>query len=203
MIVTFVCMLIAAEPITPSQLHDALQVPPRGATAEELAERIRAAFPEGTDLKGGAKPLVDGSMVAFIVEADNSPSRPPRVTGMINHGRGIDLVPIGETGLWARIELIPTDTKFAYAYTVGDRTFGQGILEMPDWRYPPESQEQPGRKYGKAIRLSFRSQVFNNQRTGAISVPAAYAPAGPPAGFMVFQDGDAYLKEHVGTVVDN
>ena len=26
---------------------------------------------------------------------------------MVNHGRGYDLVPIGETGLWARIELIP------------------------------------------------------------------------------------------------
>jgi enterochelin esterase family protein len=198
-------LLISAEPqpITPSQLHDALQVPPRGAAAEALAERIRAAFPAGTDLKGGAKPLVDGSMVAFIVEADASPTRPPRVTGMVNHGRGYDLVPIGETGLWARIELIPTDTKFAYGFTVGDRTFGQGVVEMPEWRYPPESQEQPGRAYGKTLTLKFRSTVFNNNRTGAIYVPAAYKPAGPPVALMVFQDGDAYLREHVGTVVDN
>ena len=43
-------------PITPSQLHDALQVPPRGEAAEALAARIRAAFPEGTDLKAGGKP---------------------------------------------------------------------------------------------------------------------------------------------------
>jgi enterochelin esterase family protein len=142
-------------------------------------------------------------MVAFILEADASPARPPRVTGMVNHGRGFDLVPIGETGLWARIELIPTDTKFAYSYTVGDRTFGQGTVEMPQWGYPPESREQPGRKYGKAIPLTFRSQVFRNNRTGTIYAPAAYDPAGPPAALMVFQDGDAYLKEHVGTVVDN
>jgi enterochelin esterase-like enzyme len=74
---------------------------------------------------------------------------------------------------------------------------------MPQWKYPPESQEQAGRRYGKAIPLRFRSQVFNNNRTGAIYVPAAYAPAGPPAALMVFQDGDAYLKEHVGTVLDN
>jgi enterochelin esterase-like enzyme len=203
MMPTILCLLALAEPITPSQLHDALQVPTRGKTSEMLAERIRAAFPEATDLKAGAKPLVDGSMVAFIVEADASPTRPPRVTGMVNHGRGLDLVPIGETGLWARVELIPTDTKFSYAYTVGDETFGRGTVEMPQWKYPPESQEQPGRSYGKVIPLKFRSQVFRNNRTGSIYVPAAYHSAGPPASLMVFQDGDAYLKEHVGTVVDN
>src|SRR3954449_1189959 len=202
MMLMILSLLSLVEPITPSQLHDALQVPPRGKTAEMLAERIRAAFPEATDLKAGAKPLVDGSMVAFIVEADASPAKPPRVTGMVNHGRGLDLVPIGETGLWARVELIPTDTKFAYAYTVGDQTFGRGTVEMPNWSYPPESQEQPGRKYDKAVPLTFRSQVFNNNRTGAIYVPAEYNPAAPPAALMVFQDGDAYLKEHVGTVLD-
>jgi len=203
MITALLCLFITAEPITPSELHDALQVPPRGASAEKLAERIRAAYPEGTDLKSGAKPLINGSMVAFFVEADASPSRPPRVTGMLNHGRGYDLVPIGESGLWARVELIPTDTKFAYSYTVGERTFGRGLVEMPRWKYPPESQEQPGRTYGKTVPLKFRSKIFDNNRTGAIYVPAAYKPDGPPAALMVFQDGDAYLHEHVGTVVDN
>src|SRR4051794_6558409 len=137
MLSAILCSLILVDPITPSLLHDALQVPPRGASAESLAARVRAAFPAGTDLKAGAKPMVDGSMVAFIVEADASPSRPPRVTGMVNHGRGLDLVPIGESGLWVRVELIPTDTKFSYAYSVGDRTFGQDVVEMPDWKYPP------------------------------------------------------------------
>jgi enterochelin esterase family protein len=206
MIAAVVSLLIGAEPITPSQLHDAIQVPPRGAVADALADRIRAAFPAGTDLKAGARPMVDGRMVAFILEADASASRPPRVTGMINHGRGFDLVPVGETGLWVRVELIASDTKFAYAYTVGERTFGQGIVEMPDWRYPPESKEQPGRTYGRVVPLKFRSQVYSNERTGALYVPAAYAArraAAEPAALMVFQDGDEYLKEHVGTVVDN
>jgi enterochelin esterase family protein len=203
MIAAVLCMLALVEPITPSQLHDALQVPPRGPSAEKLAERIRAAFPAEADLKLGAKPMVDGSMVAFILEADASPAHPPRVAGMVNHGRGYDLVPIGETGLWARVELIPTDTKFAYTYNVGDRTVGRGIVEMPKWSYPPESRPQPGRSYGKTVPLAFRSRIFNNNRTGAIYVPVAYDPDGPPAALMVFQDGDAYLKEHVGTVVDN
>ena len=66
MLTAILCSLLTAEPITASQLHDALQVPPRGAAAEALAERIRAAFPAGTDLKSGVKPLVDGTLVASI-----------------------------------------------------------------------------------------------------------------------------------------
>jgi enterochelin esterase family protein len=189
-------------PITPNQLHDALQVPPRGPSAEALAGRIRAAFPKDADLKTGQHaPLIEESLVAFVLEAPADSN--PRVTGMVNHGQGLDLVPIGSTGLWARVESIPTDTKFAYSYDVGGKNVGGRVVEMPDWKYPPESKEQPGRKYGKVIPLQFRSEVFRNHRTGAIYVPATYDPAGPPAALMVFQDGDAYLKEHVGTVVDN
>jgi hypothetical protein len=167
MITAFVCALLTAEPITPSQLHDALQVPPRGATAERLAERIRAAYREGTDLKQGGKPLVDGGMVAFVVEAEATPSRPARVTGMVNHGRGYDLVPIGETGLWARIELIPTDTKFAYAYTVGERP-------MPIPWASALSAGAPSRCPAGAIRRSLRSS-----QAGATARPSHWSSAAP------------------------
>jgi enterochelin esterase family protein len=74
---------------------------------------------------------------------------------------------------------------------------------MPEWKYPPESAEQPGRVYGKYLPLKFRSQVFGNNRTGWVYIPAAYKADGPPAALMVLQDGDAYKGEHVGTVVDN
>ena len=199
---TLLFSLILAEPITPSKLQDALQVPPRGAQAEELAARIRAAFPKGTDLKAGEHaPLVEGDTVAFVLEADAEPA--PRITGMVDHGRGLDLVRIGETGLWARVEQIPIDTKFAYSYTIGARTIGRRSVEMPDWKYPPESSPLPGRTYGRYVPLEFRSTTFGNKRTGSIYVPASYDPAGPPAALMVFQDGDAYRKENVGTVVDN
>src|SRR5262245_43877619 len=97
--------LAAVEPITPSQLNDALQVPPRGAAAEALAARIRASYGKDLDLKAGTHPpLVQGEDVAFVLEAPAEP--PPRVTGMVNHSRGFDLVKIGDTGLWARVERI-------------------------------------------------------------------------------------------------
>jgi len=196
-------LLTLIEPITPDQLNDALQVPPRGEAAETLAARVRAAFPPEVDLKAGNHaPLVQGSSVAFVLEAP-ADGPPPRVTGMIDHGRGVDLVPVGKTGLWVRVETVPTDTKFSYAFSAGGKTYGNRDVTMRDWKYPPESAEQPGKAYGKYTPLKFRSRVFDNDRTGWIYVPAAHKPGGPPAALMVFQDGDAYKREHVGTVVDN
>lgn len=189
-----------APPITPEELEVALQAPLDGDKADEVAGRIRAAFPDGMK---EAKPLVKGDAVAFVLEAPADLKSPPRVEGMVNHNRGLELVPIGATGLWARIEHIATDTKFAYAYAVEGKRVGGGVVEMPDWKYPPESSEAEGRAYGKYLPISFRSKVFDNDRTGWVYIPAAYKPDGPPAALMVFQDGDAYKGEKVGTVVDN
>ncbi len=121
---------------------------------------------------------------------------------MVNHSRGLDLVPIGQTGLWVRVEPIPADTKFSYSFTAQGRRIGGAVVEMPDWSYPPESKEQPDASYGSYHPLAFRSEVFHNNRTGWIYVPARYN-AHQPASLMVLQDGDAYKGEHVGTVVDN
>ena len=205
LIMTFAAGLLLAspaEPITPTALHQALQVPPKGAAAEELAARIRASYPAGTDLKlGKHAPLVESDQVAFVLEAPADSK--PRLGGMLNHSRGFDLVPIGETGLWARVERIPTDTKFSFNYRAGGKTFGGKAVEMPDWAYPPESKRIPGRKYGEYKPLAFRSEVFKNNRKGWLYVPAAFDPAGPAASVMVFQDGSAYKGEHVGEVVEN
>lgn len=191
-----------AEPITAGALLDATQVPPRGADAVALAARLRASFSEGADLTLGTHaPLIDNDAVGFVLDAPGAKS--VRVTGMVDHNRGLDLFPVGETGLWTRVERVPTDTKFSLGYEVDGKKRGGRTVEMPAWAYPPESKERPGVRYGKAVPLAFRSEVFGNNRTGWIYVPAAYDPAGPPAALMVFQDGDAYLKEHAGTVVDN
>jgi len=191
-----------AEPISAGALLDATEVPPRGASAEGLAARLRASFPKDADLKlGRHAPLIENDAVGFVLDAPGAKS--VRVAGMIDHSRGIDLIKVGETGLWARVERIPTDTKFAFHFEVDGKRVGGRVVEMPEWTYPSESKEKPGASYGKTIPLNFRSMVYNNDRTGSIYIPAASDSAGPPAALMVFQDGDAYLKEHVGTVVDN
>lgn len=203
MMTILACLIVLVDPITPGRLNEALQIPPRGESAGELAAKIRAAYPTDTDLKAGTHaPLVEGSLVAFVVEAA-AEGPAPRVTGMVNHGMGLDLVPVGKTGLWARVEPIPTDTKFSFAYEVNGKKLGGRTVEMPEWAYPPESKEQSGRAYGKYVPLQFRSKTFGNDRTGWVYVPAAYDASKAPAALMVFQDGDAYKGEHVGTVVDN
>jgi enterochelin esterase family protein len=194
--------LVAVDPITPSQLREALFVPPRGESALTLAARIRANFPKARDLKDGNH-WVEGGLVGFVVEVEGQPADPPRLGGMLNHSQGFDLLPIGDTGLWARVEEIPTDTKFSYNFQVGEKTVGARTVEMPGWSYPPESKEQPDRNYGEYRPLKIRSRIFENERTGWVYVPAAYKAEGPPAALMVFQDGDAYKREFVGTVVDN
>src|SRR5262249_40146365 len=144
---------------------------------------------------------VEGEVVAFVIEADKDAT--PRLGGMLNHGRGLDLVKVGDTGLWTRTEVMPTDTKLSYHFQIGDKRVGGKTVEMADWSYPLESSEKSGRKYGQYRPLKIKSEVFQNERTGWVYVPAAYKDDGTPAALMVFQDGDAYKGERVGTVVDN
>ncbi|MBX6314752.1 MAG: esterase family protein [Isosphaeraceae bacterium] len=200
MLLVALCLL-AVDPITPGQLKEALAAPPTGDAARALAEQIRAAAPKGIDPRRGLPPLIEKDLVAFVIEGPESPT--PRIEGMVNHGRGWNLIRLGETGFWARIESIPTDTKFSYRYRAGDRELRGGEVEMPDWSYPPESKQRPGVKYGEYYPLRFRSKVYNNDRTGWIYLLAAYETAEEIPALMVFQDGDAYKREQVGTVVDN
>ena len=195
-------LVIAADPITPSALQDALFPPPSGEAARVVAEGLRAAVPPGVDPKNGWH-MIDKETVAFAIEAPGAKSA--RLGGdfvMLNHGRGYDLLPIGDTGFWARVETIPADTKFSYRFEVDGKKLGGATVAMPGWSDPPESKEVPGREYGEYRPLEFRGKLFANNRTGWVYVPAAY-DGKAPAALMIFQDGDAYRKEHVGTVVDN
>lgn len=196
------CCLCQVRPIAPTDLEDALQAPVTGAAATELVARIKATLPKDWDLSKGAH-LIEHQTdaIAFVIEAPSA-KKPPRLGGMLNHSRGLDLVALGDTGVYARVERIPTDTKFAYHFEVDGKKVGASTVEMPDWSYPLESKKRPERKYGEYKPLRFRSAVFENNRTGWIYVPAAYDGKAPVA-LMVFQDGDAYKNEHVGTVVDN
>ena len=187
-----------ADPISPAELGKALETKPDGDAAKALADRIRASFPDDALPEGAHR--VEGESVAFAIEAPADSS--PRVDGMINHGRGREMIAVGDTGLFALVESIPADTKFAYRFSIKGENKGGATVEMPGWEYPPESSERPGAKYGEYRPLKFRSEVFGNDRTGWIYVPAAY-DGQTPAALMVFQDGDAYKGEHVGTVVDN
>ena len=135
MLLIALCLLAAAEPITPAQLQEALENPPKGAEAESMSVHIRESFPAGTDLKAGTQPpLIDKDTVAFVLEARAKAT--PRLSGEVNHGRGREMARLGETGFWACVERVPADAKFSYQFVVGGRRFGGGEVTMPGWSAP-------------------------------------------------------------------
>jgi enterochelin esterase family protein len=192
---------LIADDISPSRLREAIETPPEGEAASALADRIRTSLPEGADPKRGAH-LVEDGLAAFVVEAPADSDPAPRLEGMVTRQQGRDLTPIGDSGLWVAVMDVPDDQKFGYEFMRGRDRIGGGSVEMPGWAYPPESAERPGQSYGEFREFNFRSEVFGNDRTGWIYVPKAY-DGSEPAALMVFQDGDAYRREHVGTVVEN
>lgn len=192
---------LAADPITPGQLREALESPPSGEGAATLADRIRESLPEGADPARGVH-FVEEGMAAFVVEAPADSEPAPRLEGMVTRQQGRALTPVGDSGLWATVMEVPNDQKFNYEFARGREQIGGGSVEMPGWSYPPGSSERPGQEYGEFLPFDFRSEVFGNDRTGWIYVPAAY-DGSEPAALMVFQDGDAYRREHVGTAVEN
>lgn len=194
-------MILESDPISAAELRDALRSPISADTGDRLANRIRARLPEEADLARGAH-FHDEGLAAFIVAAPSDANPAPRLEGMVTRQQGRDLKPIGETGLWAIVLEVANDQKFNYELALGDDRIGGGSIEMPGWSYPPESSERPGQEYGTFREFSFRSEVLDNDRTGWIFIPSAY-DGSEPAALMVFQDGDAYKREHVGTVVEN
>ncbi len=202
------CLLLVTpgwqdSPIKPTELRESLAVRPDDDATRRLEKRIRASFPKDLDLTRGGH-LIEGETVAFVIDAPEGVR--PRVGGdfvMLNRGRGYEMKRLDGSPLWVLVETIPGDTRFAYRFELGRRgKVGGSVVEMPDWKSPPESLEVAGRKYGEYLPWKFRSTVFNNDRTGWIYVPAAYDGA-TPAALMIFQDGDAYKGEKVGTVVEN
>jgi enterochelin esterase-like enzyme len=63
-----------------------------------------------------------------------------------------------------------------------------------DYKYGPDSAEQPGVPKGKVTQSKFKSDVFaNTERDMWIYVPAQYDGT-TPAAVMVFQDGGSYVN---------
>lgn len=202
MVLLSLCLLGQFAPITPSELKAALDAKPRGNDAQSLALRVRSAFPEGTNLKLGTHaPIIGGEHVAFVLEARTETA--PRVAGPIDHGRGREMVRVGESRLWAWVEEVPPDVRFPYRFEVGPRSVGGGLVAMPGWSPRQEARKRPEHRYGDYVDLSFHSDVYGNDRTGWAYLPAGYQTSRAPAALIVFLDGEAYRRAEVGTIVEN
>ena len=155
-------LALAAEPITPTQLEVSLQVPPRGAKSEALAARLRAAYPEGADLKAGTlAPLIEGDAVAFILEAPADSAA--RVTGRPSttaEGSTSSPSALPASGpAWSRSP--PTRNSPSPTRSAARRS-AAGSSRCPTGRIPQNPRKSPERTYRKYEPLAFRSETFAN-----------------------------------------
>lgn len=202
---TVAALVVCAQParaqeeaLAPRALDAALQARPEGATAEALANRIRAAF--GRDnLTRGAAPKVDETVVAWAVEAPGAAAA-PRIASEDGRFR-LTLTRVGASDLYAGVAWLEDGDAMRWRYEVGERQFGGGQLEV--YKVHPDSKEKSGVPKGTVKQMpAFKSKVFDGTtRDWWIYIPSQYSPE-KPACVMVFQDGGG-PKGYVPTVFDN
>ena len=169
-------------------VHDALQVTPRGEAARcgwpresrracsvspgDRLEGRRAGFAGGRGEHGGLHPR--GRRLVF--RARRGPPDMISIAGYRPRCRS------GERALGPRRADRDRSAKFAYGYTVGDRTFGQGIvedagkMEVPSGVSANNPVELTARPFRRSIR---RSGILQKQPHRRIYMPAAYRPGEP------------------------
>jgi enterochelin esterase family protein len=197
--------------LTPSTLADRLRTDPNGEPAAGLAREIRDWFAPAS-LASGPAPKVDGTAVAWAIEAPSSVS-PPRV--VFEHGaEPVTLARLGDSGVYAACSTYPSGTALRYTYEVDGKRIEPPATKANSrrpsvWRelevYPvhPDSLELSDVPKGKLTMMpKWWGKVFEGtSRDWWVYVPAQASPESP-ACVMVFQDGSGY-KDFVPTVFDN
>lgn len=201
---TSVIALADDAPLTSTELSAALQKPPRGKAAEQLAARIRALAGK-QDLTKGMTPAVDRQGIIFALETKGKPDITVQISGATVT---MPLTRLGRTPLYAGVvaassgdEVYTTGIAAHWTYLADSIAIRSGDLE---W-YPtdPENLSNPNVPHGRLTEMPvWHSQIFpNTEHKWWVYVPAQYQ-ASSPACVMVFQDGEWY-KDHVPAAFDN
>jgi enterochelin esterase-like enzyme len=205
----------AAEPsknsLTPASLSERLKTKPTGAAAARLSEEIRNWF--GTvNLSKGPAPRVEGTVVAWAIEAPGA-SAPPRIV-FEQGAEPVTLARVGDTNVYAAATSFPERTAFRWAYEVNGKRLelpvpknnsrqrvAWGQLEV--YLDHPDSLERSAVPKGKLTPMpKWQSRVFEGaSHDWWVYVPAQYSED-KPACVMVFQDGGGY-KDFIPIVFDN
>lgn len=202
-----------AADLTPAGLIARLKTPPAGADADALAADLRAWFGGAEKLAAGPNPKVDGTAVAWAVEAAGAKSPPALVSedGVFH----ADLAKVGTTDVYALAVAMPDGFATRWAFEVEGKRLPHPAPRNGGGNNPPfaqlevygesaESRPDPDAPRGTLLaQPPFKSEVFRGTtRDWWVYVPkqAADAPEAPAA-VMVFQDGAGY-REFVPTVFD-
>jgi enterochelin esterase-like enzyme len=184
-------------PLDPRTLARALATNPTGATAADLADKIRRWF--GADpLRNGMAAKSEGLDAAFAIEAPGAKAvNAVSLDGLLK----LPLTPIAGTDVFATVAALSDGTALRFAYDVDGRRLGAANVET--YAVLPDHVPQPGVAKGKVLpQKRWKSRVFaDTERDWWIYVPAQYR--GKPIGVMVFQDGQSQFLKAVPPVFDN
>lgn len=190
----------AAERLTPTALQAKLKNP----DAFDLDDEILAMFGGEANLAQGPNPKVEGTTVAWAIEAKGQPkvvSEDGKFTAALTR--------ISDTHVYAAAVTVPAGFATRWAFEVDGKRLPHPGARGGDWAQLEvyseylDSHERSQFPKGKLTKLpKFRSKVFEGtSRDWWVYVPAQ-ATGDKPAAVMVFQDGGGYTG-FIPTVFDN
>jgi enterochelin esterase-like enzyme len=102
---------------------------------------------------------------------------------------------LGAGPVYATAMELPNFSATAYRFEAGERPFDTGWVRVEHFAPEPDCLPQPGVPHGVMSEYLWESKVFGGTVRGYwLYVPAQYRPDGPPACWMVFQDGGMYVE---------
>ena len=159
----FIAPAGAAEPLTPTALQAKLKTP----DALDLDDEILAMFGGEANVAKGPNPKVEGTTVAWAVEAKKGKPRVVSEDGKFT----VDLTRISDTWLYAAAVTVPDGFATRWAFEVDGKTMphpnanprqGSKWASLEVYSEPAEGRAKPGVPKGKlAPREKFRSKIFD------------------------------------------
>jgi enterochelin esterase family protein len=244
LLVTLVAVLWAFSgqtPATPVSAADptsariaALQKRVEGGDAAAISEFWDAMKKEGTPIvekvEGDPKNLI----VTFVWRGGEDVRNVVVFAGLkANEPLRNRMNRLGQTDLWFKTYLIPSNARFSYLLSVNDSlksldevekaeiggrvgTFrldplnrrgavgsGSGV-ELPDAPPQPWTTRQPDVPQGKLEPATIRSTILNNERRAWVYTPPGYNSTAKPFSFILMLDGPMYtLLIPSPTILDN
>ncbi len=190
-------------PITPRQLHAALQKGPQPETQKELHDKVMKWFGLNNLTQGRAGAKIEATTVAWAV-MDPKPARVVRLDGTFIG----EMIALGDDGLQVLAAEMPNFTESGYRVEVEGMPRLAGTVRVEHFEYTAESLPQEGIPHGKLEKFEWKqSKVFpGTVRDVTVYLPAGFKP-GEETCLMVWQDGSRQADPHgtlrVPIVFDN
>jgi enterochelin esterase family protein len=119
---------------------------------------------------------------------------------------GMDMKRVGKTNLFFATQVVPTDARFVYSFTLANVSragpggevvvreeihVGDSVLVMPRAAPQPYVAPRSGVPQGETVQATMRSAVLDEERAFAVYTPPSYGD-GTAANLLIVFDGGAY-----------